>query len=367
MSAALLVFGYAAAAAWAVPALLARLTRHGISARLGLGAWLTAMASVLASAGAAVALLAGAAAAGLPRLAQAVCQSVAGRACTPVMYRSAAFEVPLAAAALAAMLTAAMLAWRYGRGVRRARQRTRAHAEAARITGRRLPVKGEAGGATVVLDAPQPAAYCVPGRPAAIVLTSGALAVLGPAQLGAVLAHERAHLAGRHHLLISLTRGLAASFPGVPVFTRGPAEVARLAEMCADDAAARRAGRPALVAALLAMGTGTAVPAAALAATGGPASARVHRLLDPAKARPPCPLRPGAGRRDAPAGRPARAGHRGRRARVPARLTATAASGSGGGERAGRPPRDGRERGHLIAPGPAPAAGRRAAGRHLPR
>ena len=290
MSAALLVFGYAVAAAWAVPALLARLTRHGISARLGLGAWLTAMASVLASAGAAVALLAGAAAAGLPRLAQAVCQSMAGRACTPVVYRSAAFEVPLGGAALAAMLTAAVLAWRYGRGVRRARQRTRAHAEAARITGRWLPVKGDseggmgrrAGGrATVVLDAPQPAAYCVPGRPAAIVLTSGALAVLGPAKLGAVLAHERAHLAGRHHLLISLTRGLAASFPGVPVFTRGPAEVARLAEMCADDAAARRTGRPALVAALLAMGTGTAVPAAALAATGGPASARVHRLLDP--------------------------------------------------------------------------------------
>jgi Zn-dependent protease with chaperone function len=132
-----------------------------------------------------------------------------------------------------------------------------------------------------VLDVPQRAAYCVPGRPAAIVLTSGALAVLDRAQLGAVLAHERAHLAGRHHLLISLSRGLAASFPGVPVFTRGPAEVARLAELCADDAAARRSGRPVLVAALLAMGTGAAVPAPALAVTSGAVSARVHRLLDP--------------------------------------------------------------------------------------
>ena len=112
-------------------------------------------------------------------------------------------------------------------------------------------------------------------------LTSGALAVLDRAQLGAVLAHERAHLAGRHHLLISLSRGLAASFPGVPVFTRGPAEVARLAELCADDAAARRSGLPALVAALLAMGTGAAVPAAALAVTSGAVTARVHRLLDP--------------------------------------------------------------------------------------
>jgi Zn-dependent protease with chaperone function len=271
------VFGYAVGLAWCAPVPLRRLTARGISPRLGLAAWLTAMASALASAGAAVALLAGAAIAGWPRLAEVVCRSVAGRACTPVVYRSAAFEVPLGAVAAAATLTAAVLAWRYGRAVRKAGQRTRAHAEVARITGRRLPGAGP----TVVLDAPRPAAYCVPGRPAAIVLTSGALAVLDRAQLGAVLAHERAHLAGRHHLLILLSRGLAASFPGVPVFTRGPAEVARLAELCADDAAARRSGRPALVAALLAMGTGTAVPAPALAVTSGPVTARVHRLLDP--------------------------------------------------------------------------------------
>jgi len=281
MRGALLVFGYTLAMAWSVPVLLSRLTRRGISARLGLAAWLTAMASVLASAGAAVALLAGAAIAGLPRLAEVVCRSVAGRACTPVVYRSAAFEVPLGAAAIVAALAAAVLAWRCGRALQRAGRRTRAHAEAARITGRRLPVQGDGEWATVVLDAPRPAAYCVPGRPAAIVLTSGALAVLDRDQLGAVLAHERAHLAGRHHLLISLSRGLAASFPGVPVFTRGPAEVARLAELCADDAAARRAGRPALVAALLAMGTGTAVPVPALAVTSGAVTARVHRLLDP--------------------------------------------------------------------------------------
>ncbi len=50
--------------------------------------------------------------------------------------------------------------------------------------------------------------------------------------------------------------------------------MARLAEMRADDAAARRSGRPALVAALLAMGTGAAVPAAALAAAfAGPLTA----------------------------------------------------------------------------------------------
>jgi len=277
VTAALVVLGYALALAWLVPAPLARLTAAGIGARPGLAAWLTAMASALACAAVALRLLAGAAVAGWPRLAEAVCRSVAGRACAPVVYRSAFFEVPLAVAAVLALLTAAVLAWRYGRSVQRAQRRARAHARAARIAARPLPGAGTA----LVLDAPQAAAYCVPGRPAAIVLTSGALAVLDAAQLTAVLAHERAHLAGRHHLLISLTRGLAAALPGVPLFTRGPAAVARLAEMCADDVAVRQAGRGTLLAALLAMGTGAAVPATALAVTAGPVTARVHRLLDP--------------------------------------------------------------------------------------
>ena len=278
MKPALLVLGYALVVAWCLPALLTRLTAAGLSARLGLAAWLAAMVSVLASLLAAIQYLFTAAVAGWPQLAEAVCRSVAGGACTTVVYRSAAFELGLGLAAVTAALALAVLAWRYGRSVQRAQRRTRAHAEAARITGRRLP----GAGAAVVLNAAQPAAYCVPGRPAAIVLTSAALAVLDPGQLNAVLAHERAHLAGRHHLLIALTRALAATFPGVPLFTRAPAEVARLAEMCADDAAARRSSRPTLIAALLAMGTGTAVPAAALAATTCAVSARVQRLLEPA-------------------------------------------------------------------------------------
>ena len=278
MKPALLVLGYALVVAWCLPALLTRLTAAGLSARLGLAAWLAAMVSVLACVLSAIQYLITAAVAGWPQLAEAVCRSVAGGACTTVVYRSAAFELGLGLAAIAAALALAVLSWRYGRSVQRAQRRTREHAEAARITGRRLPGRG----AAVVLDATRPAAYCVPGRPAAIVLTSAALAVLDPGQLTAVLAHERAHLAGRHHLLIALTRGLAATFPGVPLFTRAPAEVARLAEMCADDAAARRSSPPTLIAALLAMGTGTAVPAAALAATTCAVSARVQRLLEPA-------------------------------------------------------------------------------------
>ncbi len=51
MRPALLVFLYALAVAWLVPALLTRLTAHGISARLGLAAWLTAMLSALSASG----------------------------------------------------------------------------------------------------------------------------------------------------------------------------------------------------------------------------------------------------------------------------------------------------------------------------
>ncbi len=294
MMAALLLSGYALIVAWSASALLIPLTLRGISARLGLTAWLAAMASVLASLLTALGFLVTAAVASWPGLAEDMCRSVAGRACTPLVYRSV-FEFGLSVAAMAAAVTSAVLAWRYGRHVQRARQVTRAHAETARMTGRRLPegrdwLWGPAGRA-VVLDSPQRVAYCVPGRPAAIVLSTGALAVLEPSQLTAVLAHERAHLAGRHPLLIMAARGLAATFPAVPLFTRAPAQVARLAEMCADDVAVRGSGRYTLIAALLAMSTGTvvpaaaparpAVPAAALAASTCAVEARVERLLEP--------------------------------------------------------------------------------------
>jgi Zn-dependent protease with chaperone function len=269
---------YALAVAWLLPAPLARLTASGASARLGLTAWLIALASVLCCLVAAIQFLVRAAIAGWPVLAEVFCRSVAGHACAPVVYRGAIFEIPLAAVALGAALTSALLTWRYGRRVQQTQRRTHAHAEAARITGRRIP----SASGTVVLDVAQPAAYCVPGRPATIVLTTGALALLDPAQLTAVIAHEKAHLAGGHHLLVTLTRALSAIFPGVPLFSRGAAEVARLTEMRADDAAARLSGRPVLVAALLTMGTGAAVPALALGATGCDVAARVQRLLKPA-------------------------------------------------------------------------------------
>jgi Zn-dependent protease with chaperone function len=304
---ALALLGYAACAAWCVPALLAPLTRRGASVCAGLAAWLTAMASVLASAAVAIELSFRTVAADWPQLTRALCRSVAAGACTPEVYRSALYEGGVASLAIAATLLSAVALWRYARRVQRSRAQTRSHARTALLVGHAIAgtaagaagsaaasravsaagAAGPAGGArAVMLDDPRPAAYCVAGRPAAIVVTSGALAVLDPPQLRAVLAHERAHLAHGHHALATVTRGLAAAFPGVPLFTRGAAEVARLAEMSADDTAVRTSGRPALVAALIAIATGaavasTAVPAGAVAAAARAVPDRVERLLRP--------------------------------------------------------------------------------------
>ncbi len=282
MSAALAVGGYAIAVACWAPALLAPLTSGGASVRPGLAAWLSAMASAVLAAAIAVALLTQVAAADWPVLTEALCRGVAGTQCTPQVYRSALYSAGVAVLAAAIILAAVAALWRYGRRTQRAVASTRLHARAALLAGREL-----AGTGAVVLDDPRPVAYCVAGRPAAIVVSSGALAVLDSPQLAAVLAHERAHLAGRHHLLATVTQGLAVALPGVPLFTRGAQEVARLAELAADDTAARSVGRPVLVAALLAIATGTAVRGVppttrgALAAAALAVPARVERLLDP--------------------------------------------------------------------------------------
>jgi Zn-dependent protease with chaperone function len=253
VTAAWALFGYAVVAGCGAPAPLARLTGRGTSARLGLVAWFAAMISAGASGLAGAYLVVARAAAGWVPLTQAVCRSVAGNACSPPVYRSMLYEIGVTALAIAVVIAALAATWRYCHRVQRGQRQTRAHA------------------------------YCVAGRPAAIVVTSSALTVLDQPQLAAVLAHERAHLDGRHHLLATVTRGLTAALPGVPLFTRGAAEVARLTEMAADDAAIRSAEPSALVTALLAMATGAPVAAAVsgLAAAACAVPDRVERLLNP--------------------------------------------------------------------------------------
>jgi Zn-dependent protease with chaperone function len=136
----------------------------------------------------------------------------------------------------------------------------------------------------VIVDHATATAYCVPGPAGEVVLTSGAIAALGDRELAAVLAHERAHLRGRHHLVVAATKVVRLAFPFIPAFRWAHAEVGRLVELLADDAAARRHGRTALADALVTLagqGGVPATPPAALGASGSTVTARVNRLLDP--------------------------------------------------------------------------------------
>ena len=161
----------------------------------------------------------------------------------------------------------------------------------------------------LVVDHPVAAAYCLPGIRSRIVVSVGTLDLLAPAELAAVLAHERAHVRARHDLVLIPFTSLRRAFPRSRVIAQAYRTVALLVEMMADDHALRSlpalpdvADLPALAArellparelamALLRFGTaGTScAPEGALAAAQageGEISARVNRLLEPP---PPLP------------------------------------------------------------------------------
>jgi Zn-dependent protease with chaperone function len=152
------------------------------------------------------------------------------------------------------------------------------HAQAARLVGRHRPDLQ----ATVV-DDPRPLAYCMSGRQPTVVLTTGTLRVLNPSQLAAVLAHERAHLASRHHLLKTVARAGRVVFPFIPLLREAEAQVARLTELHADDVAARACDCGPLVTALVILATGGNHEPATMSAAGADVASRVTRLLRPAK------------------------------------------------------------------------------------
>ena len=158
-----------------------------------------------------------------------------------------------------------------------ARQAMR-HAHTARLAGVPQPALG-----AVLLEHPQPAAYCVAGRQPTVVLTTGALQALSPDQLQAVLAHERAHLAGHHHRLLALARIGRRALPFLPLTREADVQVARLIELHADDAATRTSDPVPLAAALVvSRPQRPPSPAPALAAAATNTVQRIQRLLHPA-------------------------------------------------------------------------------------
>jgi Zn-dependent protease with chaperone function len=134
-----------------------------------------------------------------------------------------------------------------------------------------------------VLDHATPVAYCLPGRRARLVLSVGTLEALDPAQVVAVLAHERAHLRERHDLVVLPFVAWGATAPFVPGMVQAQVAVAALIEMRADDVAAAHT-RPAELACALRT-VGGAAPAAALGSFVTALDRRLARITAP-----PAPL-----------------------------------------------------------------------------
>lgn len=272
MTAAVCLLLYGALVTWLAPPLLSRLTRGGLNPRLGVAAWLTAIVGVLTAWTAAVSLIVVNGVRGLPDSpVLVVCLELLG---IQEQFATSGGPGLMFVIAAGVALTAAVSV-RVGRAVVGFRDRSHDHAHAARLVG--LPTDRPD---VFLLNAERPAAYCVVGRPNAIVVTTAAVRRLTVPQLNAVLAHEDAHIAGRHHQVLMVLRALAATLPRLPLFRRGVAAVGDLLEMCADDTAARRHSSRALVAGMLELAgpvqpAGLAVGATAIAV-------RANRLLIPA-------------------------------------------------------------------------------------
>ncbi|MFG3137492.1 M56 family metallopeptidase [Streptomyces sp. NPDC048211] len=208
--------------------------------------------------------------------------AAAGDFVHPLAVPAPGTAVPLAAAALVLITGCAAALTRAVRG-----HWGRLHRSAG-------PDRGD-GGELAVLRDDRPDAYALPGRPGSpgrIVVTTGMLHALDPAEREALLAHERAHLAGRHHLYLAAAELSARCHPALRAL-RAP--LAYALERWADEAAAqavgdrrvaaRAVGRAAL--AVRAAGEPPASrPAHALAAAAGPVPRRVAALLGKAAARP---------------------------------------------------------------------------------
>lgn len=138
---------------------------------------------------------------------------------------------------------------------------------------------------TAVLPDDRPYAYALPERDRGgrVVVSSGMLAGLRDDEQGALLAHERAHLAARHHRYLMLVRLAGCANP---LLWPLRSAVAYGAERWADEEAAhvvgdRRAAARAVAKAALVSRSSDTVPDLAGFAAAGPVPRRVAALLGP--------------------------------------------------------------------------------------
>ncbi|MET7682561.1 M56 family metallopeptidase [Streptomyces sp. NPDC005423] len=197
----------------------------------------------------------------------------------------AADPVSLTVAMAAAVTLPASVAGLAVAAVRQTRQLRWARRECRRLPG---------GTELAVLDQESPDAFALPGTPGRIVVSRGMLRCLDGREREALLAHERAHLRGRHHRFQTVWRLSAAVNPLLrPLAGAGGFAL----ERWADEEAAARVGDRVVVA----HAVGRAALAASanrsrsvLAMTGGAVPRRVRALLGPPPPRRRLPFVAGA-------------------------------------------------------------------------
>jgi beta-lactamase regulating signal transducer with metallopeptidase domain len=240
--------------------------------------WLLTSATVALAAcsTAALALLAAFAAARAPALA------ALGHYSQSVMRHVDPISVPTGAVAALALAAAAV--WVAVMFRSRARALAESYRRAAGLDSR---------DSIVVVPGPAIEAYALPGRPGRIVVSGRLLDRLDTGRRTALIAHEQAHLAGRHHLFAAMARLAAAANPMLLPVARS---VEYTVERWADEHAAAVTGDRRLVAetigqvALLASPGPRRVPTMALGIIGplaqrvsvawaGPVPRRVAALL----------------------------------------------------------------------------------------
>ncbi|MFI9812727.1 M56 family metallopeptidase [Saccharothrix variisporea] len=250
------------------PRPLLRLAARDVDPTVALAAWLASAVGVVVAAALAVTLLLvpdhGTHALG--RLHQ--CWSSLGHGMTP--------GVEAAGGLLGLGLVAALLARLVVVSTRAARRRARTRR--TQLATLRVAARQESGTPTTLwLDHDAPLAFTLAGSPGVVVATEGLHRHLTDDQVAAVLTHERAHLAGRHHLLVAAGEAIATVLPVLPLFRHAPAAVKALVELAADAAAVRTCGAEAVRSALLRVSQhGT--PGTALAMGQDAVEVRLERL-----------------------------------------------------------------------------------------
>ncbi|MFL5993874.1 MAG: M56 family metallopeptidase [Streptomyces sp.] len=192
----------------------------------------------------------------------------------PAVREAVPFDEVAGKAAIPALFTVLVacgqMVWRHGR------TRRRAH--------RALAGLAETG--VVVLPDTTPYAYALPGgRRDRVVVTTALLECLEPAERRALFAHERVHLAARHHRFLLAVQLASHANPLLwPLRTA----VSYTAERWADEEAARAVGSRRTVACAIGKAAlvtrGAPTPTLAGFAAPGPVPRRVAALLGPAPA-----------------------------------------------------------------------------------